>query len=116
TGRWTATSGRSRSSSRAARSDAYHHQARCGGDRAGGMCRSGEIRMNATALAIVLLLSAAKADSDQAKQDEVLAAIRARLAAVAQNDTAAWSRWVADDMITPLEGATPSKAAWMKAH
>jgi ketosteroid isomerase-like protein len=72
--------------------------------------------MNATALAIVLLLSAAKADSDQAKQDEVLAAIRARLAAVAQNDTAAWSRWVADDMITPLEGATPSKAAWMKAH
>lgn len=67
--------------------------------------------MNATMLALVLLLSGGAADSDQKNRDEVLAAIRARLGALEKNDTAAWSRWVADDMITPLEGDMPSKAA-----
>jgi len=79
-------------------------------------CRLGEVCMYATTLAIVLQLAATAADPADAKQGEVLDAIRARLAALEKNDTAAWSRWVADDMITPLEGDTPSKAAWVKTH
>lgn len=63
-----------------------------------------------------LLALAASAPAGAVDQDEVLAAIRARLAASAANDTKEWSRFVADDMITPLEGDAPSKAAWVKTH
>jgi len=70
--------------------------------------------MNAMILGLFALGAGAAADT--VGQDEVLAAIRARLAASAANDTKEWSRWVADDMITPLEGDTPSKAAWVRTH
>jgi len=70
--------------------------------------------MNAMILGLFALGAGAAADT--VGQDEVLAAIRARLAASAANDTKEWSRWVADDMITPLEGETPSKAAWVRTH
>jgi hypothetical protein len=63
-----------------------------------------------------LVVLAASAPAGAVEQDEVLAAIRARLAASAANDTKEWSRWVADDMITPLEGDMPSKTAWVKTH
>ena len=72
--------------------------------------------MNAIVLGVGFLVGVAAAAPDSAQQDEVLAAIRARLAASAANDTKEWSRWVADDMITPLEGEIPSKAAWVKTH
>jgi len=72
--------------------------------------------MNAIVLGVGFLVGVAAAAPDSAQQDEVLAAIRARLAASAANDTKEWSRWVADDMITPLEGEMPSKAAWVKTH
>lgn len=69
---------------------------------------------------IGLLLGAAVEAAEPAPaskdQDDVLAAIRARLAASARNDTQAWARFVADDMIAPLEGDTPSKAAWIGMH
>jgi ketosteroid isomerase-like protein len=47
---------------------------------------------------------------------EVLAALRGRLDAAARNDTAAWARFVADDCLVPLEGATPSKQTWVQQH
>ena len=46
----------------------------------------------------------------------VSAAIGARLDAVASNDIAVWARHVSDDMMAPLEGATPSKQAWIAMH
>lgn len=72
--------------------------------------------MNAIVLGLAMLACTVSATPDSAKEDDVLAAIRARLAASAANDTKAWSHFVADDMITPLEGDTPSKAAWVKTH
>ena len=47
---------------------------------------------------------------------EVLTALRGRLDAAARNDTAAWARFVGDDCLVPLEGATPSKQAWVQQH
>jgi ketosteroid isomerase-like protein len=48
----------------------------------------------------------------QAEQ-EVLAAVRNRLDALARNDLASWADLVADDMISPLGG---TKQNWLKTH
>jgi len=50
------------------------------------------------------------------EQDEVLAAIRGRLAATERNDVDGWARYVDDSMLAPLEGAVPSKQAWLGMH
>jgi hypothetical protein len=42
-------------------------------------------------------------------EEEVVAAIRARLDANRRHDMAAWATFVADDMMAPLEGPRRSK-------
>jgi ketosteroid isomerase-like protein len=49
-------------------------------------------------------------------EQEILAAIRARLDAAAHNDLKEWARYVADDALAPLEGTTRYKQAWMTRH
>ena len=49
-------------------------------------------------------------------EEEVVTAIRSRLDAVQRNDIAAWSKFVADDMMAPLEGAVRSKQGWIRMH
>jgi len=49
-------------------------------------------------------------------EEEVVSAIRSRLDATRRNDVAAWSKFVADDMMAPLEGALPSKQGWIRQH
>ena len=49
-------------------------------------------------------------------EDEVVSAIRSRLEAVRRNDIATWSKFVADDMMAPLEGAMRSKQGWIRQH
>jgi ketosteroid isomerase-like protein len=49
-------------------------------------------------------------------EEEVIAAIHGRLDATARNDVEAWSHFVADDMLGPLEGDTHSKQAWIRTH
>jgi ketosteroid isomerase-like protein len=49
-------------------------------------------------------------------EDDILSSIRARLDAVRSNDIAAWSKFVADDMMAPLEGAVRSKQGWIRQH
>ena len=44
-------------------------------------------------------------------EQEILSSIRARLDALAHNDMQTWGSYVADDMLTPLEGAKLSKQA-----
>jgi hypothetical protein len=45
-----------------------------------------------------------------------VSAIRGRLDAASRNDTVAWSKFVADDMMAPLEGAVRSKQGWIRQH
>ena len=49
-------------------------------------------------------------------EDEVVQAVHARLEALRRNDLAAWAVLVADDMLAPIEGATPSKQSWLAQH
>ncbi len=42
-------------------------------------------------------------------EEQIANAIRSRLEANRRNDMATWATFVADDMMAPLEGATPSK-------
>jgi hypothetical protein len=49
-------------------------------------------------------------------EDEVVKAIHARLEAVRRNDLATWATYVADEMIAPLEGSSPSKQSWLAQH
>jgi hypothetical protein len=49
-------------------------------------------------------------------EEQVVNAIRGRLAASGRNDTATWATFVADDMMGPLEGATRSKQSWIVQH
>jgi hypothetical protein len=52
----------------------------------------------------------------QEAEREVLTAIRARLDAVAHNDVKTWAHYVADEMLSPLEGEVRSKQAWIESH
>ena len=49
-------------------------------------------------------------------EEEVVTAIRRRLDATARNDVDAWSRFVTDEMLAPLEGDSGSKQAWIRTH
>lgn len=49
-------------------------------------------------------------------EEGVVTAIRSRLDATARNDVDAWSRFVADEMLAPLEGDSGSKQAWIRTH
>lgn len=71
--------------------------------------------MMRSTFALIAALMAAGAAADT-QSDEVVAAIRARLDAVARKDSAAWASMVADDMLAPLEGKVPSKQAAMAMH
>jgi hypothetical protein len=54
---------------------------------------------------LFLSSSACKQESvarEKNTEAELLASIRARMDAVARNDTKAWSQFVADDMLAPL--------------
>jgi hypothetical protein len=62
--------------------------------------------------AVLVLPSLAFAQAEA----EVVSAIRGRLDAVRRNDIAAWSKFVADDMMAPLEGAVRSKQGWIRTH
>ena len=53
-------------------------------------------------------------DKNASAEQEILASIRARLDALAHNDLKTWSSYVAGDLLTPLEDATPSKQTLMK--
>ena len=71
------------------------------------------------ALLCVFFLPLAYGDtgtSGSAAQQEVLAAIRARLDAMAHNDMKTWSSYVADDMLHPMESEVPSKVALIKTR
>ena len=73
------------------------------------------MRCNVTVL--LLLLASACAHTREAparNADQLLSSIRARLDALGRNDLAAWARYVADDMLTPFEGAVPSKQALLE--
>jgi hypothetical protein len=69
---------------------------------------------------LFLSSSACKQESvarEKNTEAELLASIRARMEAVARNDTKAWSQHVADDMLAPLPANDVSpKQAWIKAH
>src|SRR5262245_54229138 len=52
----------------------------------------------------------------QPAEEAIVKAIRARLEAAHRNDLATWATLVADDMMAPLEGATPSKQSWLAQH
>jgi hypothetical protein len=67
------------------------------------------------ALILATLLALPSAVFAQA-EEEVVNAIRGRLDAVRRNDTAAWSKFVAEDMMAPLEGAVRSKQGWIRQH
>jgi hypothetical protein len=70
-------------------------------------------------LRVALILAALVANPSLASttaEEEVVSAIRSRLEAVRLNDVAAWSKFVADDMMAPLEGALPSKQGWIRSH
>jgi hypothetical protein len=73
-------------------------------------CMSARFALILAALAAVPSLAPATAE------EEVVSAIRGRLEAVRRNDSAAWSKFVADDMMAPLEGALPSKQGWIRSH
>jgi hypothetical protein len=49
-------------------------------------------------------------------ETEVAGSIGGRLDALRRNDIASWSRFVADDMMAPLEGAVRSKQGWIRTH
>ena len=49
-------------------------------------------------------------------EEQIVSAIRGRLDASRRNDIDAWSTFVADEMMAPLEGATPSKQSWIQQH
>lgn len=71
--------------------------------------------MKTLAIAMITAI-AATTTVDAGPQDDVLSAIRARLDASARNDTEAWSKFVDDRMLAPLEGERPSKRAWIETH
>jgi len=73
-------------------------------------CMSARFALVLAALVTVPSLASATAE------EEVVSAIRGRLEAVRRNDSAAWSKFVADDMMGPLEGKLPSKQGWMRQH
>jgi ketosteroid isomerase-like protein len=71
------------------------------------------------ALLCLLLLPLANADTgtrDTATERDVLAAVRARLDALAHHDMTTWASYVADDMLKPMEAELPSKTALLKEY
>jgi len=68
------------------------------------------------ALALTSPARAGAAGNATTPSDEVVAAIRARLDAVGRKDSVTWARFVADDLLAPLEGKVPSKQAAMAMH
>lgn len=71
--------------------------------------------MNAPACVVALqVLSACTRPPRAVDPGQLLEAIRARLDALRRHDLDAWSRYVADDLLTPLEGPIPSKQALIK--
>jgi ketosteroid isomerase-like protein len=68
----------------------------------------------APALVVAQSQKAPSASDAKKAEQEIVAAIRGRLDALAHNDIAAWSRYVADDMLAPLEGPIGSKQALIK--
>jgi ketosteroid isomerase-like protein len=83
--------------------------------------RSRQMRRFFSAVCVLIFLSSGcqekSAAHDKNAEAELLTSIRARLDAVARNDIAAWSQYVADDMLAPLpaNGVTP-KQAWIKTR
>jgi ketosteroid isomerase-like protein len=73
-------------------------------------CMSSRLGLVLSVLIAVPSLASANAE------EEVVSAIRSRLDASRRNDVAAWSKFVADDMMAPLEGALPSKQGWIRQH
>jgi ketosteroid isomerase-like protein len=69
-------------------------------------------RLGLVLCALIAIPSLASANAEE----EVVSAIRSRLDATRRNDVAAWSKFVADDMMAPLEGALPSKQGWIRQH
>jgi ketosteroid isomerase-like protein len=68
-------------------------------------------------LALILAASLALPSFASAgAEEEIVSAIRGRLDATRRNDIAAWSGFVADDMMAPLEGALRSKQGWIRQH
>jgi ketosteroid isomerase-like protein len=65
---------------------------------------------------ILAVLAALPSLASANAEEEVVSAIRSRLDASRRNDVAAWSQFVADDMMAPLEGVLPSKQGWMRQH
>ena len=72
--------------------------------------------MSARLTLLLTLILAVPAVASDGAEDEVVSAIRARLDAVHRNDIAAWSSFVADEMMAPLEGALQSKQGWIRQH
>lgn len=58
----------------------------------------------------------AQVETPNTIEAELLSDIRARLDALARNDISTWSRYVADEMLSPLEGSISSKQAWINQH
>jgi ketosteroid isomerase-like protein len=84
--------------------------------------RSSPMRRFLAVLCALLFLSSSackqkSAPDDKNAETELLASIRARMDAVARNDTKAWALYVDDDMLAPLPGNDlSSKQAWIKTH
>lgn len=73
--------------------------------------------MSAARLALLLCLTLVSPSLASAQaEDQIVSAIRGRLDASRRNDVAAWSSFVADDMMAPLEGTLRSKQGWMRQH
>jgi len=72
--------------------------------------------MSARFALLLATLIALPALASTTAEEEVVSAIRGRLEAVRRNDIAAWSKFVADDMMGPLEGDLPSKQGWIRTH
>lgn len=73
-------------------------------------CMSLRYALAFTAILAVPSLASAGAE------EEVVTSIRGRLDALQRNDVAAWSKFVDDAMMGPLEGAVRSKEGWIRRH
>jgi hypothetical protein len=73
------------------------------------------MRCNLAVVLLLLVSACARTREASARDaDQLLSNIRARVDALGRDDLAAWARYVADDMLTPFEGAVPSKQALLE--
>ncbi|HEY7638213.1 MAG TPA: DUF4440 domain-containing protein [Steroidobacteraceae bacterium] len=72
--------------------------------------------MFARAILVLAATFASPSFAFAASEEQIVSSIRGRLDALQRNDIAAWSKYVADDLMAPLEGELRSKQGWIRQH